>query len=101
MWKVTRGSRKLAREAWRHFVHGDRPPGDSDKFVIYARVEQAPNPDSRITLSRDRDELGMRRVILDWRTTPLDRRAIRLLAAFAAEELPRDGTSHASRVAPG
>jgi len=29
--------------------------------------EQAPNPDSRITLSTERDRLGLNRVQLDWR----------------------------------
>lgn len=34
--------------------------------------EQVPNPDSRITLSSDKDRLGMNRVRLDWRLSPID-----------------------------
>jgi choline dehydrogenase-like flavoprotein len=34
--------------------------------------EQVPNPDSRITLSSDKDRLGMNRIRLDWRLSPID-----------------------------
>ncbi len=34
--------------------------------------EQAPNPDSRVTLGADIDRLGMRRVRLDWRLSDFD-----------------------------
>jgi choline dehydrogenase-like flavoprotein len=90
-WKVAREAHKLAPEAWRRVVHGDRPRGDSHRFVIYARAEQAPNPDSRLILSNEADALGMRKIRLDWRTTPLDRKALRLMASFAAEEFTRLG----------
>jgi choline dehydrogenase-like flavoprotein len=88
-WRVCREGNKLVPEAWRRVVHGDRPQGDS--FVIFARGEQTPNPDSRVTLSRDVDPLGMRRACLDFRTIPLDREAIRLMARFARLEFKRLG----------
>ena len=91
LWKVARDCRELAPEAWRRFVHGHRPEGDPRRFIVFARAEQAPNPDSRIILSRDTDALGMRRACLDWRTTALDRKAIRLMAAFAKNEFERLG----------
>jgi choline dehydrogenase-like flavoprotein len=34
--------------------------------------EQAPNPDSRVTLSSDKDKLGMNHIRLDWRLSPID-----------------------------
>ena len=92
--RVVRESRQLAPEIWRRLVHKDRPRGDSRRFVIYARAEQAPNPDSRVVLSSEVDALGMRQARLDWRTTPLDRKAIRLMASWAAEEFPRLGWGH-------
>lgn len=91
LWRVVRDGRKLAPEAWSHLANGERPRGDPHLFVAYARAEQAPNPASRVILSSDVDELGMPRVTLDWRTTLLDRKAIRLLSAFAAEEFTRLG----------
>jgi choline dehydrogenase-like flavoprotein len=88
-WKVACGVHRLAPEVWRRVVHGDRPRGNPHRFVLYARAEQSPNPDSRVFLSSQRDVLGMRQVCLDWNTTPLDRKAIRLMASFAVEELTR------------
>ena len=41
-------------------------------MFLEERPEQAPNPDSRVTLDDERDALGMRRVVLDWRLTELD-----------------------------
>ena len=40
------------------------------------RSEPAPNPESRVTLARDVDALGVRRVRLDWRLTELDRTSV-------------------------
>lgn len=45
---------------------------------LLTRQEQAPNPDSRVSLSAERDELGMPRIVLDWRLTELDKRSIRV-----------------------
>jgi choline dehydrogenase-like flavoprotein len=38
--------------------------------------EQAPNPDSRVTLSPERDALGLPRIRLDWRLGEQDRRSV-------------------------
>ena len=38
--------------------------------------EQAPNPDSRVTLSSEPDVLGLPRIRLDWRLTEQDRRSV-------------------------
>jgi choline dehydrogenase-like flavoprotein len=43
-------------------------------FVLESKPEQAPNPHSRVTLDDARDAFGLRRVKLDWRTLPIDRR---------------------------
>ncbi len=53
---------------------------------ISPRVEQVPNPDSRVTLSEERDALGLNRVQLDWQLTALDKRSmVRALEIFGAE----------------
>jgi hypothetical protein len=97
LWRVLRHSPKLVPDLWRRFAHGERPRGDSRNFFLYARAEQSPNPDSRITLSDDLDALGMRRARLDWRTLPLDRKAIRLMAALAAGEFQRLGLGRVTK----
>ena len=41
-------------------------------LALVIRAEQAPNPDSRILLTGERDALGMPRVALDWRLSAID-----------------------------
>ena len=51
-----------------------RPAVLTHRIDFEGFFEQAPNPDSRVTLGDDTDALGQRRVDLDWRLTELDRR---------------------------
>jgi len=53
--------------------------------------EQVPNRDSRITLDRRRDALGMPQSRLDWRLTTLEKRTARHLCLAVGEELERLG----------
>ncbi len=76
----------LARDLQRSRTH--------KTYQIFGRIEQVPNPASRVHLGSDRDRLGMRRLVLDWR---LDgqaegrlRRSIELVsAAVGAARLGR------------
>lgn len=54
-------------------------------------LEQAPNPDSRVTLSERADALGMRGAMLDWRFTELDRLSLRGFASLVADSVHRSG----------
>lgn len=45
-------------------------------YELAHRVEQAPNPDSRVTLTGDRDALGMQKVDLHWDFSELDVRTL-------------------------
>lgn len=54
-------------------------------------AEQAPNPDSRVTLSEERDRLGLNRAKLDWRLTSLDKHTIKRSQEIIAQELERCG----------
>jgi choline dehydrogenase-like flavoprotein len=71
------------------------PPPATDApprfFHVATRQEQAPNPDSRVTLSRERDAMDMPRVRLDWRLTELDRRSFRVFYEVMGRELGRSG----------
>ena len=59
--------------------------GEPGGYLFDTSTEQTPNPDSRVTLSEQRDALGLRRVRLDWRLQRRDRenlwRCYRILAA--------------------
>ena len=57
-----------------------------DHINVTTRIEQAPNPDSRVTLGPERDRLGLNRAQLDWQLTALDKRTmIRALEILGAE----------------
>lgn len=56
-----------------------------------SNFEQAPNPDSRVTLSTERDALGSPRAKLDWRLSPIDKHSVRVACKIVGEELARLG----------
>ena len=55
--------------------------------VIYSLIEQAPNRDSRITLSQATDEFGLLQVNLHWALSDADRRTVRSLGFELAKDL--------------
>jgi choline dehydrogenase-like flavoprotein len=56
-----------------------------------ANFEQAPNPDSRVLLSAERDRLGCRQTTLDWRLSAIDKHSLRVGCRIVGEELARLG----------
>jgi choline dehydrogenase-like flavoprotein len=60
-------------------------------LAIVIRAEQAPNPDSRVRLSDDKDAIGMPRVALDWRLSPIDVDSVAGLVAALDRESQRLG----------
>jgi choline dehydrogenase-like flavoprotein len=56
-------------------------------FELKTRIEQAPNPDSRITLSGDKDALGMRRAQLHWELTPFEKYSTRTLYQLIGQQV--------------
>jgi choline dehydrogenase-like flavoprotein len=58
---------------------------------VIVRAEQAPNPDSRVLLSSERDALGVPRANLDWRLGAQDKHTVAMFAATLDEELRRLG----------
>jgi choline dehydrogenase-like flavoprotein len=60
-------------------------------ITILVDLEQDPNPDSRVTLSAQRDRLGMMRAKVDWKISETERRTARLFNGYIAEELKRLG----------
>lgn len=51
-------------------------------FRLAHMTEQAPNPNSQVTLGQERDRLEQRRIKLDWRLSPVD-----MLSAIRAQEI--------------
>lgn len=54
-------------------------------------MEQAPNPESRVTLGNDRDRLGCRRTVLHWRLSSIDKSTAHRAHAILGEDLTRSG----------
>ncbi len=68
---------------------GTRQSVLSYKMLIQA--EQEPNPDNRITLSDERDMLGMQKVRVTWKASHFDRRSMLAGMRFFAKEIARTG----------
>ena len=66
-----------------------QPTVETDRIDLIGYFEQAPNPDSRITLGDRLDALGQRQVRVDWRLTELDRHTYRTAARLFGTELAR------------
>jgi choline dehydrogenase-like flavoprotein len=56
----------------RHFM----PSKYSKAYGLLTRMEQEPNPLSRVTLSNEKDALGVPRVDLDWQMSPIDKKTV-------------------------
>ncbi|AOY81255.1 GMC family oxidoreductase [Moorena producens JHB] len=64
-------------------------PSSMGQLIVFSRIEQAPNPESRVSLSEDKDELGLPKVQLNWQLTDLDRHSIEVANTFFGQELGR------------
>jgi choline dehydrogenase-like flavoprotein len=66
--KVVRDARETGSLSWHGLPVG---PG-RDVYEVMGRGEQTPFRDSRVTIERDRDRIGMPRAVLDWRVNRCD-----------------------------
>jgi choline dehydrogenase-like flavoprotein len=62
-----------------------------DRLPLRAFAEPVPNPESRITLGEDRDPLGRRRVLLDWKLSPLELHSVARAHQLLDQALRRAG----------
>ncbi|MEM7373158.1 MAG: GMC family oxidoreductase [Bacteroidota bacterium] len=56
-------------------------------YQLSVRIEQAPNPNSRISLGTDKDEFGVPLVHLHWDLTELDKRSIRTIYQIIGQQV--------------
>ena len=77
--------------SWLRRLAGDDDPATLS--VCWLRSEQAPRPESRVRLGEERDALGQRRVLLEWRLGELDRHTHDTVTRRYAELLSRHGAA--------
>ncbi len=70
----------------------DTPSPRGKRLTCFVRAEQSPNRQSRVTLTADRDRLGLRRVNLAWQMSEYDIDSIRRTLEILASKL-----GHAAR----
>lgn len=74
-----------------------RPEGAYEVFQLGVQAEQAPNPESRVTLGSGRDRFGGPLARLDWQPTEDDRTSIRRTVEILDTELRAAGIGHIVR----
>jgi choline dehydrogenase-like flavoprotein len=84
-------ARQFDRVTLAAFLQYFQPDRFISGFVLESKSEQAPNPESRVTLDQPRDAFGLNRVKLDWRMLPIDRRTVVRAEEIIGEELQRLG----------
>ena len=70
---------------------GEPPATPPPRLEILCLLEQTPDPESRVSLSGERDALGLRRVRVDWRVGERERRTLVVMVETLAAELGRLG----------
>lgn len=60
-------------------------------FELVTRMEQSPNPNSRVTLSKEKDALGVPRAHLHWELNALDKHSVRRLFQILGQEFGASG----------
>ena len=60
-------------------------------YELFTRIEQAPNPESRVTLDSEKDGLGVPRASLHWELTSFEKRSLRKIYELLGQEVGRAG----------
>ncbi len=77
---------KLFNGLYRQIIE-NRPPSQSS--YLYCLVEQRPNPDSRVTLSKQKDSLGMPISAVNWQVSEQERFTVQRFGELICEEFKR------------
>ena len=62
-------------------------PETIQSFELYTRIEQVPNPSSRVVLSNEKDSLGVPRANLHWALSPMDKKTVRKLNELIGQQV--------------
>lgn len=95
VWGAVRELDRVAVAGYRRFALGRPSAARLHRARLKILMEQAPNPESRVTLSTGRDVLGLPQARVDWRLTDLDRHTTRAMTGILDMELRRLGLARA------
>ncbi len=88
-----RAPRSLARDVYRRYGRGLATGARPSRVRLQVWLEQAPDPDSRVTLGSSTDALGLRRARVDWRCGDLEIETSRRFTRWIATDLSRTGVA--------
>lgn len=91
---VLRELPRVGLGAYRRFAQGRPSAAPLERTRVQILLEQAPNAESRISLSSDRDPLGLRKVRVDWRLSDHERQTARVFVDVLDAEFRRLGLGH-------
>lgn len=66
-------------------------PNKTNQFSLEVHAEQIPNPESRITLSKEKDKLGLPKVLIDWNYLPEDIAMVKRTLEIFSKDISRNG----------
>lgn len=92
LWKVISGIEGVAEDAYTKVARGSIP---ISMFNIQCLGQQAPSPDSRVTLGEKRDALGLPESRLDLRLSEIDKDSIIRTVQIFVQELGKAGLGRA------
>jgi choline dehydrogenase-like flavoprotein len=98
--KVRRDARRAAHAARQVAAQTGSPVREGELRSIYLRAEQIACWDSRVTLTKDVDELGMPRIALDWKVSAGDTNVIESWLDIFAESAERQNFGRVYKMAP-
>ncbi len=99
--KVRRDARRAARATTDRAAAAGRPVPPGELRSIYLRAEQLPSRDSRMTLTREADALGMPRIRLDWKVSAADTEVMGTWLKLFAESVARHEVGRVFMMQPG
>jgi choline dehydrogenase-like flavoprotein len=91
VWRAVRDLSAIESNAERRLLHGKHPLLPLESASLRVEVEQMPNPDSRVLLGGERDALGMRQPVTDWRFSPVEKQTVRHFTLATAAAFARRG----------
>ena len=79
----------MAANGFKKYVSGFEFVFPNPRVEIHIDLEQAPDPDSVIRLSDQKDALGLHRAKIDWKISELERKTARIFAIGIGKVLER------------